>query len=392
MSPNVWIWPFVGLMSLGIFLAAGAAARRGPAAPRVHLAVLLLAAAAYAGEFAAMFSGFYASPVVFFTYPLFFLLGPAAAGCLRALDGTLPPLRRQLWHVLPAAIFVADLAPYYADAIRAGGSPPGGGRTILGLDGYAQCVIQLAHTAAYLLASRPALRRIEARARDLHSGDAVDRAHWVRRLFAALAVAVILGIAAMLFLRLSGTHVLVAEALMGLSVSGLIVGLGWSLLQRPGVLDAPPAEARPPAASPRPDLAETATRVAAVVEEHRLWLRPDLTLGALAEAADLPRHQVSEALNRGLGQSFFDFINAYRVHEAAAQLLNPRDSGKTMLAIAYDSGFASKASFNRVFKERAGRTPSQFRKDGTLEELGRRLPTGSASRPATSPDPVSSPG
>ena len=32
----------------------------------------------------------------------------------------------------------------------------------------------------------------------------------------------------------------------------------------------------------------------------------------------------------------------------------------TILAIAYDSGFNSKSSFNTIFKEKTGQTPSEY--------------------------------
>ncbi|HMB69940.1 MAG TPA: helix-turn-helix domain-containing protein, partial [bacterium] len=74
-----------------------------------------------------------------------------------------------------------------------------------------------------------------------------------------------------------------------------------------------------------------------------------------------------QVLRRGFGRSFYDFVNAYRVREAARQLLSDDLGDKTMLAVAYDAGFSSKASFHRVFKELLGATPTEFRARGTLD-------------------------
>jgi len=41
----------------------------------------------------------------------------------------------------------------------------------------------------------------------------------------------------------------------------------------------------------------------------------------------------------------------------------PRD----VLAIAFDAGFNSKASFNRVFKRLTGQTPTEYRRRQELE-------------------------
>jgi AraC-like DNA-binding protein len=361
-------------MSLGLFLAVGVAARPGPRAARGGLAVLLVAAAAFAGEFAAMFSGLYRSPVVFLTYPLFFLLGPAAAFLLRALDGTLPGARRILPHLLPAVLAAIDLSPRYRALL--GGGPFTGDGTLLGLGGYWQAILQLAHTSAYVAACLPPLRRLERRARDRHSGIAVDRVRWTRRIVGLFLGTLVIDVTAMLGMMLAHHHVLVAEAAMGLSVSGLVVGIGWMVLQRPGILDTSDESRGRYARSAlgQEELGATTERITRVVEDGKHWLNPDLTLAALAEAVGLPRHQVSEALNRGMGLAFFDFVNAYRVREAARQLLLDEEPRRTMLAIAYDSGFASKASFNRVFKEQLGVTPTEFRARGDLESLRPILP------------------
>ena len=380
MPSPMWTWPFVGTMSLALFLAAAVATRPGPRAPRAGLAILLIAAGAFAGEFAAMFSGLYRPPVLFPTYPLFFLLGPAAAYTVRALDGSLPRRRWLAFHLLPAALAALDFSPYYLDILRAGGQPAHGGRSLLGLGGYWQCVIQLGHTAAYVVACVAPLRRIEGRARERHSGDAVDRVRWTRRIVVTLALAITIDIVAVLGMMLLRHHVVLAEAAMGLSVSALVVVLGWSVLPRPGALDSAPEEPKKYARSALDDrtLAEWTRRLTGIVEGGRLWSNPDLTLAALAEAVELPRHQVSEVLNRGIGLSFFDFVNSFRVREAARQLLEDEDPRKTMLAIAYDSGFASKASFNRVFKESLGMTPTEFRSRGSREGLRPDLPLDAA--------------
>jgi AraC-like DNA-binding protein len=72
-------------------------------------------------------------------------------------------------------------------------------------------------------------------------------------------------------------------------------------------------------------------------------------------------HNLSEILNTRLNQNFYDFINRYRVEEVKKRL-SENDSGKfSLIAIAFDSGFNSKSSFNTIFKKLTGVTPSQFR-------------------------------
>ncbi len=92
------------------------------------------------------------------------------------------------------------------------------------------------------------------------------------------------------------------------------------------------------------------------------WLESDLTLGQLAERAELTPHNLSQLLNAGLGLSFFDYINAQRVAEVRRCLEDPAYDGQTVLQIALDSGFSSKTAFNVTFRQQTGETPSDYRR------------------------------
>ena len=69
---------------------------------------------------------------------------------------------------------------------------------------------------------------------------------------------------------------------------------------------------------------------------------------------------LSGIINGLLGMNFYDFINHYRVEEFKQMC---RDSSKrklTIIALAYDCGFNSKATFTRVFKKNTGITPGEY--------------------------------
>ncbi|MDZ7608951.1 MAG: helix-turn-helix domain-containing protein [Cyclobacteriaceae bacterium] len=63
-----------------------------------------------------------------------------------------------------------------------------------------------------------------------------------------------------------------------------------------------------------------------------------------------------------MATNFYDFINKYRVDEFIGKLNNPANEFYTLLALAHESGFNSKATFNSVFKKNTGLTPSAFYK------------------------------
>ena len=86
-----------------------------------------------------------------------------------------------------------------------------------------------------------------------------------------------------------------------------------------------------------------------------------LTLNQLAEMVDITPHNLSEVLNTKLGQSFFDFVNTYRVDDVKKAIIDPTKRNFTLLALAFDAGFNSKTAFNTIFKKYTGKTPSEFR-------------------------------
>jgi YesN/AraC family two-component response regulator len=98
------------------------------------------------------------------------------------------------------------------------------------------------------------------------------------------------------------------------------------------------------------------------METEKPWLNPDLSLEELAVGIGQKPKMLSAVINETLGQSFFDFINHYRIDEAKRLLTNPVDKKITVLEVLYAVGFNSKSSFNTLFKKYTGLTPTEFRK------------------------------
>ncbi|MFM9911291.1 MAG: helix-turn-helix domain-containing protein, partial [Chitinophagaceae bacterium] len=64
--------------------------------------------------------------------------------------------------------------------------------------------------------------------------------------------------------------------------------------------------------------------------------------------------------NQAFGLSFNDYINQYRVEAVLEKLRNGEQKRQTLLSIAFDSGFNSKATFNRAFKKSMGVSPKEW--------------------------------
>ncbi|MCD7936050.1 MAG: helix-turn-helix transcriptional regulator [Tannerellaceae bacterium] len=97
------------------------------------------------------------------------------------------------------------------------------------------------------------------------------------------------------------------------------------------------------------------------MQKEKPYLHMDLTLKDLASALDTYPHYITQVLNTVFNQNFYDFINSYRIEEVKERLLDSQYQNLTVLAIAYDCGFNSKSTFNRIFKQKTGFTPTQYR-------------------------------
>lgn len=98
------------------------------------------------------------------------------------------------------------------------------------------------------------------------------------------------------------------------------------------------------------------------MEEEKIYLQPDLALKILAEKLNTTSNDLSWLLNQVYQDSFYDYINQYRIEAFLNKVDNNEHANHTLLAIAMDVGFNSKSTFNRVFKSQMGTTPKEYLK------------------------------
>jgi AraC-like DNA-binding protein len=98
-----------------------------------------------------------------------------------------------------------------------------------------------------------------------------------------------------------------------------------------------------------------------IMTNDKPYLNRDLSIQDLSSLSGIPRHYITQILNENHGKNFFTFINDYRVNEVITRFGDPANNSFTILAIAYDSGFNSKTTFNAIFKSVTGMTPSEYR-------------------------------
>ena len=96
------------------------------------------------------------------------------------------------------------------------------------------------------------------------------------------------------------------------------------------------------------------------MEKDKLYLDPRLSMDRLADYISIPRAVISNYLNNHLGSSYYEWLATYRINHAV-QLLEDESLDYKLEAIAYASGFSSKTTFNRYFKNIVGVLPSFYR-------------------------------
>ena len=102
-------------------------------------------------------------------------------------------------------------------------------------------------------------------------------------------------------------------------------------------------------------------RFDAQVDQERLFTRPDLSREDYARLMGVDRTTFSRII---IEQSGFNNLAAYLNHKRMVEAvrLMHQHPNYTLQAIMEESGYANKMTFNRVFKDTYGMTPSEYRK------------------------------
>ena len=315
-------------------------------------------------------------PLVF--GPLIYLYAVHASDRTRRLG------KRDLLHFVPATAVVIATLPMYLQSgpekiafyqqLQGGDIP-----RLLQVIDWLKFVSGVSYTVATI---RHLLRH---RLTVMNSYSTVERVNlrWLLWLTSASAVVWALATALHVFLvlNLPPRH---GENLVALGIAIMVYGIGYRGLRQPEVFNfvtsefpvaaaapAPPAPPVPPAdQSPRyqhsglgdQEAESLKDALLLAMEKERPYRDSDLTLADLAERLNTTPHKLSEVLSQRVGLTFYDFVNRYRVEEVQRRVADTRSQNLTLLALALDAGFASKSTFNNVFKRHTGKTPSDYRR------------------------------
>lgn len=195
--------------------------------------------------------------------------------------------------------------------------------------------------------------------------DASDRApfRWMAGFVVLLAIYTIfeflIYLDAISWRSLSGSRSLLATLSLNIIVCLVVIS---AALQRPSQLDwlynYGGSRSRAKLISDA-ECAELSTRFALLVDSESLFSRDGQSVSAIARRLGTTSRKLSESISRTYDESYLRFMNGRRVARAK-ELLTSRPH-ESMLNVMMESGFRSKSTFNEVFKNFQGQTPSEYR-------------------------------
>ena len=372
-----WLHVIVLLGAIqGVFLAGVLATKRNNRTANHLLAAAMLAFSIYlasgvynAVRFVQVFPHFFgaAFPLPFAFGPLIYLYAVAAA------DRTHRFTWRDALHFVPFVATVVAGLPIYlmsgADKIAFYHQLQNGARPLLFGITYP---LKLVSGVTYAMITIVFLRRHRERVKESYSSPERVNLRWLLWLGAAGAAIWMLALVVPVLESAGIMGLARGDDFISLAIAVVVFGIGFMGLRQPEIFRYETAEhpvPEPEMAAPRYERSGLTDREAerlkdaltAVMDRERPWRVSGLTLADLAARLSTTPHKLSEVLNSQLGQTFYDFVNGYRVREVQRRIAAGEARAVTILSLAQDAGFASKSTFNLVFKKLTSQTPSDWR-------------------------------
>ena len=97
-----------------------------------------------------------------------------------------------------------------------------------------------------------------------------------------------------------------------------------------------------------------------LMTKDKVFLNPDLNLELLSKYLEISEKHCSYILRKGMEMNFNQYVNNFRIAAFKERIKEGQNKTFTLTSIAYECGFNSKSTFNRVFKSTCGVTPSEF--------------------------------
>jgi AraC-like DNA-binding protein len=235
---------------------------------------------------------------------------------------------------------------------------------------YFSIFLNLTQTFLYLLFCLRLLYRHEKRMKQSFSALEKVNLSWIRHLVIMFVFIWVVAVAIQGFLPDAMIQAKLDDGITYFLITLIIFSIGYRGLSQPEIfleVTEPPSNQEKIKKYEKTGLSrekgfDLKEKLLDTMTNKKLYLDHELTLAQVAGYLDVPVHQLSQVINEKMKRNFFQFINTYRVEEAKALLVAQKSREDKLIKIAFDSGFNSLSTFNRVFKDITGLSPSQFRK------------------------------
>ncbi|GAB5398925.1 MAG: hypothetical protein Aureis2KO_05100 [Aureisphaera sp.] len=104
-----------------------------------------------------------------------------------------------------------------------------------------------------------------------------------------------------------------------------------------------------------------AQKITQKMQDEQLFKNSELTVGMLSEAIGTKPYLVTKSLSTIFNKKFTDYVNELRFQELKTLLSQPENEKFTLLSLAFEAGFNSKASFNRTVTRITGKSPKHLK-------------------------------
>lgn len=211
----------------------------------------------------------------------------------------------------------------------------------------------------YLTASLALVRKHEKCQSRLPARVNLAHIKWLKFLLTFISAYIVLDLLVATMNYTTGTRLLEMQYMPMAVFSILVYSISFLAIQEPERLFPRYLVSRRRAPSPG-NGQEIHKQLLAMMEQQKLYRNNNLRYSDLAARLGISVSQLSRLMNHEIGMSFNEFVNAYRVQDAKDRLSQNESDKYTLLAVAFDAGFNSKASFNRIFKRHTGLTLSEY--------------------------------
>lgn len=107
-------------------------------------------------------------------------------------------------------------------------------------------------------------------------------------------------------------------------------------------------------------------KIEEILYKHKMYEEPELTLFDVAKKLNTNISLLSKAINNAFACNFNELVNGYRIQAFENLIALGEHKKQTLLSLAFECGFNSKATFNRAFKKVKGISPQEFIKTSSL--------------------------